>query len=57
MKKIISLGLAAILLCLALVSCDPKNDKESDSSDLRIPTATVDNSPDAPFNGEDDIIS
>ena len=63
MKKIIALALAAILLTLALVSCDPKNGNGNgaesstpESSSQATPVDTSDKSPDAPFNGEDDAI-
>ena len=55
MKKILSLVLAALLLCLALTACDPKG-KAEESSQSKIPEITENTAPDAPFNGEDDII-
>lgn len=59
MKKAFLLVLAALLLCLAMISCDPKNDNKGDqsgSSTPSIPVATSDPSPDAPFHGEDDAL-
>ncbi len=59
MKKVICLAVASLLLLLAMVSCDPKpkdEGGESGKSEPSVPMATVDTSPDAPFNGEDDEI-
>lgn len=61
MKKIFTLGLAVLMLALAIISCDPKPESEDPkdsgtASTPSIPIATVNTSPDAPFNGEDDSI-
>ena len=68
MKRIFLLMLALVVLCTAMISCEPKNGKDdgkdtsaetsasqpsNNGDDFKVPYSPA---PDEPFNGEDDEI-